>query len=151
MLFVEQSSEEDQRQQGRRAREQVDALYRFWHTRQVASAFAAIIRRLGASAWRGLSRPLGKFISVQPAKAPTFRYSSTPGRSNTDIRERKSNGSLFPRIISASFTECAINYINMRALMLLLICIHTPEIFISIIIMIRCCRILYSIFYKYIK
>lgn len=78
MLVVERSSKVDQRQQGRRAREQVDALYRFWHTRQVASAFAAIIRRLGASAWRGLSRPLGKFISVQPAKAPTFRYSSTP-------------------------------------------------------------------------
>lgn len=36
-----------------RASERVNALYRFWHTRQVACAFAAIIRRLGASAWRG--------------------------------------------------------------------------------------------------
>lgn len=58
-------------------REQVDALYRSWHTRQVASAFAAIIRRLGASAWRGLSRPLGKFINATCASCVQVEYSST--------------------------------------------------------------------------
>lgn len=40
---------------------QVDVLYRFWHTRQAACAFAAIIRRVGTATPGWLKSPTWKF------------------------------------------------------------------------------------------
>lgn len=64
------------------------ALYRFWHTRQVASAFAAIIRRLGGPACARLKSPTWKVHQRDPRGPSGFRHFPGHGPSAADIRAK---------------------------------------------------------------